>query len=73
MDVQLYDVTAGGVVTSSPTFPITSSATGPTLITATLTLPSASHLYEVQFKMGAAGSGSDIVTVSYADVTLTWG
>ncbi len=73
VDVQLYDVTAGGVVTSSPTFPITSSATGPTLITATLTLPSASHLYEVQFKMGAAGSGSDIVTVSYADVTLTWG
>jgi hypothetical protein len=71
--IQLYDVTAGSVVTASPTFPIQSTAQTPTLISTTLTLPSASHLYEVQFKMGAAGSGSDIVTVSYADVTLTWG
>lgn len=73
VDVQLYDLTAGGVVTASPSFPITSSAQTPTLITSIVTLPSATHLYEVQFKMGAAGSGTDVVTCSYADVALSWG
>jgi hypothetical protein len=71
--VQLYDLTAGGVVTSSPVFPIQSSAMTPTVISSTVTLPAASHLYEVQFKMGSAGSGTDLVTVSYAAVTLDWG
>lgn len=71
--IQLYDLTAGAVVTASPVFPIQSSVLAPTLLTTTVTLPSASHLYEVQFKMGAAGIGTDIVAVSYAAVTFTWG
>jgi hypothetical protein len=73
VSVQLYDLTAGAVVTASPSFPITSSVQGPTLISTTLTLTAASHLYEVQFKMGNAGAGTDMATLSYADVVLTWG
>lgn len=73
VNVQLYDITAGGVVTASPVFPISANSQTPTLITTTLTLPAASHLYEVQFAMANAGGGSDIVTVSYAAVALTWG
>lgn len=70
--VQLYDVTAGSVVTASPTFPINSTSSTPTLISSTLTLPSASHLYEVQIKMGSV-SGTDVVTCSFASVKFTWG
>jgi hypothetical protein len=70
--IQLYNVTDGNVVTSSPTFPLSSSALTPTLVTATLTLPSASKLYEVQLKMGSV-SGSNAVTCSYASVVITWG
>lgn len=70
--IQLYDLTAGGVVTSSPVFPIQSTSQTPTLLQTTLTLPAASHLYEVQFKMGAV-SATDNVSVSYAAVTLIWG
>lgn len=72
-EVQLFDVTDNSLVTASPTFPLTSSAQTPTLVTATLTLPSStSKLYEVQLKMSIA-SGSNTVSCSYASVKLTWG
>lgn len=67
---QLYNVTDGGPVAGST---LTGPAGNSTLQEATVTLPSALKLYEVQLKLGAPNAGTDRAAVISAKVLLTWG
>lgn len=69
VEVQLYNLTDGGVVAGSA---LSTSNTAPTLLTATVTLPSSEKVYEVQTRINPAGGPSDQVTCSYADIVAVW-
>lgn len=69
VECRLYNITDGGVVASST---LTSSAAAPTVLSATVTLPSASKLYEVQLRLGSANGGTDRASCTNAKILLTW-
>ena len=64
--VTLYDITAGSTVAT-----ITVSATSPTRSTASVTLPGASHVYEL--RMSVSGSTTaHYATLLSANIKVTW-
>lgn len=64
--VTLYDITAGSTVAT-----LTVSATSPTRSTASVTLPGASHVYEL--RMSVSGSTADhYATLLSANIKATW-
>ncbi len=68
-EARLYNVTDGGVVSGST---LTSTSLTPEVVEATVTLPSAQKVYEVQLRMTVANAGSDLVTCTCARLLLAW-
>ena len=69
-EVSLYNVTDGGVVASST---LTATSTNPTLVEATVTLPSAAKLYEVRVRLTTVSvPNTDIATCTCARILLAW-
>jgi hypothetical protein len=68
--IQLYDLTAGAVVSGSL---LTTTSTTTTKLTGSVTLPSAEHIYEVQIRISAGTPGSsDRATCKCARVDVTF-
>lgn len=66
-EVRLYNITDAGVVASSTQ---TSTSTSTEIKSATVTLPSASKLYEVQLRLASPNGGSDEAVCSGARLIL---
>jgi hypothetical protein len=68
--IQLYNLTDGGVVAGSL---LTATSNDPTLVEATVTLPSAAKTYEVQLRMTTVDLVNvDSVTCTSARILLAW-
>ena len=69
-EIRLYNLTDGGAVAGST---LTATSNDPTLVEATVTLPSALKTYEVQLRMTVVDLvNTDSVTCSSARILLAW-
>jgi len=70
VEIRLYNLTDGGVVASST---LSATSTDPTLVEATVSLPTSSKEYEVQLRMTTVDLvNTDFVTCTNARILLAW-